>query len=455
MRRWLWWVLGGAVVASAAFAVVAVGRGPEVTTVSPAARAELEAALDASMKFYHEEARQHLERALALDPDFVLAKLLLVERLHGDSERRQRLVADVAAADLDRLSERERFMVRRALALYGKRSEEAEQILEDYLARHPNDPFALEMKAMRAFSRGETAAAEQAYRRLIEVGPNWVIAYNQLGYLAMRQGRFAEAEEHLVSYRFIAPDQANPHDSLGELYTLVGRYDEAVASLEQAIRTKPDFWYGYEHLALAHLMRRDWSAAAAAVERMAAAGCPEDMVESIRCEVRLRPLALAGQWQQLLDVIASSCPKAPAGGDGPPLYEHLALVGLGRFDRAAELEAELRSALDDKGVELASGEKGAFFKILLLRLEGMRLAGEGAFDEAAARLREADALMGYNGAGPGLARLFVKLQLAEALQAAGRDAEAGRVVAEVRAVNPSLAGEAEAGSLRLLVRPAP
>ena len=90
----------------------------------------------------------------------------------------------------------------------------------------------------------------QLNRRLIEIAPNWVIAYNQLGYIAMSQGRFAEAEEYFTSYRFVAPDQANPHDSLAELYIMIGRYEEAETSLYRSIEIKPDFWAAYDHLAM-------------------------------------------------------------------------------------------------------------------------------------------------------------------------------------------------------------
>jgi tetratricopeptide (TPR) repeat protein len=104
-----------------------------------------------------------------------------------------------------------------------------------------DDPYLLEAAGNIAFARGDNAESEPLLGRLIEVGPNWVIAYNQLGYLTMREGRFAEAEEYLTSYRFIAPDQANPHDSLGEMYVILGRLPEAVESFETALEIKPDF----------------------------------------------------------------------------------------------------------------------------------------------------------------------------------------------------------------------
>ena len=240
MKRALWLVITALVAASAAVGLVALGRDPELTTASPEALSEFEAAMDARMKLYQNEARSHLERAVELDPDFVLAKVLLAEYQYDNPELREQLLADVATADLDRLSPRERFLARRALAYRDKEYEEAAELLGAYLATYPDDPWVLHIKADMAWKKGKNEVAERAFRRLIEVSPNWVFAYNMMGYITMAQGRFEEAEEYFTSYRFIAPDQANPHDSLGELFLIVGRYDEAHECFDTAISLKPD-----------------------------------------------------------------------------------------------------------------------------------------------------------------------------------------------------------------------
>ena len=71
-----------------------------------------------------------------------------------------------------------------------------------------DEAATIEAAAIRTFSVGDNETSERLNRRLLEISPNWVLAYNQLGYITMLQGRFAEAEEYFTSYRFIAPDQA-------------------------------------------------------------------------------------------------------------------------------------------------------------------------------------------------------------------------------------------------------
>jgi len=445
MKRWLVVAAVLAVVASATVALVALGRGPEVTTSSAEALAEFEAAMDARMKLYYDEAQKHLERALALDPDFVLAKLHLLDHLSNDKERREKLFDEIAAADLERLSERERFLVRRMLAYRAERPDEVDRLVDEYLGRHPNDPWVLNLKATQAWSQGNMAEAERFNRRLVEVSPNWVIAYNMLGYGAMDQGKFAEAEEHFISYRFIAPDQANPHDSLGELYTLLGRYDEAVASLEEALRIKPDFWASYDHLALVHMLRRDDEALNAVLTRMSSVeGCPSSRVEGNRCAAGAYRLALEGAWGPLLDFVASSCPQGPAAGDFVVTVSHRALCRLGRFDEARAIEEQVREVMQKRSASPANDDK-MLWEGILLHMEGVRLALSGDLAAAEERLRGADAVLTYRMVALGLMKLLNQGALVEVLEARGETAAAARLLNTMRAVNAPLVTDFETG----------
>ncbi|HEX9638307.1 MAG TPA: tetratricopeptide repeat protein, partial [Acidobacteriota bacterium] len=168
---------------------------------------------------------------LELDPEFVAAQVLLA-RL-AEPARRRALLERLSQADLERLTPRERFMARYALALHHRIELKPQQILRDCLAQHPRDPYALEARSLQAWERQDWEAAERSYQRLLEIDPNWARAQNHLGYLAMARGRFEEAEDLFRTYLYIAPDQANPNDSMGELLTIRGRYDEAERALLQ------------------------------------------------------------------------------------------------------------------------------------------------------------------------------------------------------------------------------
>ena len=115
MKRWLWFGLVAVVVIVTGVTLVALPRGQEWTTSSPEALAEFEAGKRAEMKLYHMEAAQHFERAVELDPDFVIAKLHTVDMMMREDEAAGRAIWDeVLAADTSKLNPRERYLIERS-----------------------------------------------------------------------------------------------------------------------------------------------------------------------------------------------------------------------------------------------------------------------------------------------------------------------------------------------------
>ncbi len=451
-KRKLWMWAAGLAAAGLAVGLFALPKAPEWTTSSPEALAEFQAAMSASMKLYRADARRHLERALELDPNFVAAKLLLADELRAsDRERSDLLYSEVAEADVNDLRPRERLLVERVRVLREHKPKEAEKLVDDYLAEHPDDPFILNRKANVLWSRGDLDAAEKLYRRLLEIDPNQVIAYNQLGYITMIEGRFSEAEEYFTSYRFIAPDQANPHDSLGELYIIQGRYDEAETSLEHALQIKPDFWDSYSHLLLAMGMKGDFDGADQVVDRMASQPeAPAEAVAQLRCSVRTWQLMTQRRWDDILAAVdQKDCMKFRDGITLTGVVAHRAACELGEWRRAKENEAEITSAaqeLKERGATAAAGQVESARGLL----EGTRLALQGRLADAAEKLHDADEAFSFRESSQGILKLRTRLILVEVLRAEGQDEEAATLLEKVRAVNPSLAADFERAGSEIL-----
>jgi tetratricopeptide (TPR) repeat protein len=115
--------VGVVVVVGVVTAVVLLSRPkPEWTTASPQALAEFEKGLDALQKVYYNEAAKHFEKALQLDPGFVIAKRFLLGTKDSppSDEKRQQAITELKRADLSRLTDRERFLIAYALANLGK-----------------------------------------------------------------------------------------------------------------------------------------------------------------------------------------------------------------------------------------------------------------------------------------------------------------------------------------------
>jgi tetratricopeptide (TPR) repeat protein len=440
------------VVAAIAVSLIALPEGAEWTTDSPEALAAFQAAMDAKMKLYHPEARAQLERAVELDPDFVIAKLYLADQVKmGDEDVSDEIRDEVFAADISGLTSRERLIVERARAYREKRYEDGNRMLDDYLAEHPNDPYMLHEKALLTWIRGEFEEAEKLNRRLIDIAPNWVLAYNQLGYIAMSQGRFAEAEEYFTSYRFVAPDQANPHDSLGELYIILGRYDEAETSLLRSIEIRPDFWAAYDHLALVRMRMNDFVGAERALTAARETGdLPDYWDVGIDCMVDIARRVAANQWPEILAALfdESPCRKGHSAGYAQ-LMAHLAAVRLGERDIAQAIEDDVAKLVAKIQDGSASGEMSDVLGVQA-HLRAVRLAVNGDFDGAEESFREADRHLTYIQAGNGLFKLYNRLAMVETLLAAGDEAKAYKVLSKVRSVNPRIVEDFEEKGLKYL-----
>lgn len=452
MNKKIWLGVAIVVAAAAALSLIALPSGAEWTTSSPQARAEFTAAVDAQMKLYHSDVQAHLERALELDPDFVMAKLYLADKVKKDDESRAAsLWNDVMSADQSKLSERERISINRARAMQEKRFSDADEMLDAYLADHPNDPFLLHQKALALWMTGDFEEAELLNRRLIEIAPNWVIAYNQLGYIAMSQGRFAEAEEYFTSYRFVAPDQANPHDSLAELYIMIGRYEDAESSLYRSMEIKPDFWAAYDHLAMTKMMMNDFAGAEDALVMAGEAGeVPEYWKTGIGCIIRIAELAHNEQYREILALKEEDpeCFKGHSWGHGS-VTAHRAASLLGEWEIAEAIERDY-AAVIDKMAESGDERDKSDAAGALAHLQGVRLAVQGDLEGAVERFKAADENMTYIQASNGLFKLYNRLFLVETLFASGMDGKAHKLLSQVRSVNPRMVGDFEEQGLKIL-----
>ena len=450
MHRGIWLAAVGVAVA-VGVTLVALPRAPEWTTSSPEALAEFEAGFDAQQKVYTEDALKHFARAIELDPDFLFAKLryaALLRELNSNPEQANALFAELAEADITALTPRERFLIERMRALRDGRVDEAAHILDGYLANHPDDPHALHLKAQIAWNRGYLEEAERLFQQVLRVEPNWVVAYNALGYIAMTQGRFAESEEYFMSYRFIAPDQANPHDSLGELFITTGRYDEAADSLERAIEIRPDFFASYDHLISAQTAIGDFEDARDTIERARREGMSDDDVFRLTCQVEFQELERNMEWRKILEKRDSECVTGFVVGSAA-VTTHLAACRLGDWDTVQSIEDEAAALLATMQREGAVRD-AALLQNEINHMKGVRLAIKGEFELAEELILAADRGLTYMETEPARFKLNNRLVLVEVLFAAGRDADAHKLLTEVRSVNPAMAEDFQESGFRVL-----
>ena len=85
------------------------------------------------------------------------------------------------------------------------------QLLEDFVAKKPDDAFSRYGLAMEFVSEANDADAVREFRELFAVAPKYVPAYHQAGQAFLRLNRMVEAREVLRQGIDMAMKQGDQH----------------------------------------------------------------------------------------------------------------------------------------------------------------------------------------------------------------------------------------------------
>ena len=139
------------------------------------------------------------------------------------------------------------------------------------------------------FKAGRPGEAEESYRGMLQIDPEYVPALLRLGLVCNDARRFEEAAGHLRRAAERQPSNPFAHEGLAEALHGLGRHEEAAAAADRALKLSPDSpaAHYYAGLARASLGQRD-----AALAHLA----------------RLRQLNAPDYAQPLSDLIARKSP---------------------------------------------------------------------------------------------------------------------------------------------------
>ena len=118
---------------------------------------------------------------------------------------------------------------------------EAYQILQQGLAKQPEDADLLYGTAMMADKVGKPDVFEQLMRKVIQLKPDHAHAYNALGYSFLEHNvRIPEGVALVEKALQLAPDDAAIMDSVGWGYYRTGKLDDSIKMLRRAFAANPD-----------------------------------------------------------------------------------------------------------------------------------------------------------------------------------------------------------------------
>jgi thioredoxin-like negative regulator of GroEL len=85
------------------------------------------------------------------------------------------------------------------------------QMLEEFVAAKPNDAFARYGLAMECANAGDSAGADEHFKAILGMNPDYVAAYYQYGQFLARTGRTEEARSTLTTGVAVAQRTGNEH----------------------------------------------------------------------------------------------------------------------------------------------------------------------------------------------------------------------------------------------------
>ena len=193
---------------------------------------------------------EHLDRAVALAPDYAPAHNNL-----GTALRAAGRLEDAIAAYRRALALRPDFAdatynLANALLEHG----EARAAVEEFRKTLRTIPRAVDVRnnlGIALATTGDAAGAMAEFRAALAIDANSVQAHRNLGNMLADSGSTAEGLSHLRRAVVLAPDQPEPSFDLGGVLLQQGDVDGAADALRVALRARPDWAEAHNRLGIA------------------------------------------------------------------------------------------------------------------------------------------------------------------------------------------------------------
>jgi tetratricopeptide (TPR) repeat protein len=296
---------------SAARLAVAKVKVP-VTTSSEQARALFLEGRTLADDLHFLEAREKFLAAVAEDPEFAMAHLMLA----NTAQTAAQFFSAVGSAEdyMSRASEGEQLFIRALIAT--AENDQAAQLaaLNSVQAAYPDDERT--HMALGNFFTGQQDFPQAVlhYEHATEIDPEFASAFNSLGYAHRSNGDLEAAKFAFKRYVELIPDAANPYDSYAELLMEMGQYEESIANYRKALEIDPNFQTAYAGISINESLRGNAERAQqAAAEMLAMARTPGEKQNAVFRSITAH--LLAGDVDLAVEASGELLAIAEADGD--------------------------------------------------------------------------------------------------------------------------------------------
>jgi tetratricopeptide (TPR) repeat protein len=210
-----------------------------ITTSSDEAKKEFLLGRDLAERLLLTNAREHFDKAIALDPNFATAYLNRANVSFTGTEFFTNLKKAVALSD--KSSEGERLLIlANESAANGNTAKQKEYAVK-LVVLFPRDERALYNLGGYYYAVQEYTQAIEQYKKAIEIDTNYSPSYNILGYAYRQVENYPDAEKAFKKYIELVPNDPNPYDSYAELLMKMGRFDESIVNYRKALSLDSNF----------------------------------------------------------------------------------------------------------------------------------------------------------------------------------------------------------------------
>jgi serine/threonine protein kinase/Flp pilus assembly protein TadD len=213
-------------------------------------------------------ARQSLEKAVELDPQFAMAHLYLGETYFELGNLETALEAwKKAKLYSEKATEKERLHIAVIFAQAVERDNEKRfRLLQEWVTKYPKEKDAYYEFGFYYYIRRRYDEAVKEFQQALQLDPNMGAALNLLAYTYADMGDYEKALELFKRYAEAKPGDPNPVDSMAELYFKLGRLDEAELKYHETFDIDQNF--GSEpRIAYIRALKQDYQEAMRLIDR--------------------------------------------------------------------------------------------------------------------------------------------------------------------------------------------
>jgi tetratricopeptide (TPR) repeat protein len=334
-----------------------------ITTASEDARKEYLAGRDLQEKLRITDSVAHFDKAISLDPNFALAELNRANVSPTAKEFFDHLNKAVTLSA--KASDGERMLIEATQAGANANPTKQKEILEELVAKYPNDERAHFNLGGYYFGQQDFTQAIAHYKRATEIAPDYSTAYNILGYAYRQNEAYSDAENAFKKYIELIPSDPNPYDSYAELLLKEGKFDEAITQYNKALSIEPNFINSHFGIAAALAYQGKASEAQAELQKITAKA-RSDGERRTALFGAMVVAADSGKLDQALAEVEKQYALGQKTNDLPAMAGDLQLKGnilleMGKFDDAQKAYEQAVKTTNDSNVSQQNKDNAALF----------------------------------------------------------------------------------------------